>query len=274
MYILIVTIFSVNTDLRLDRNVTERIIPRGEFCRVRIFLTKCQTRDAQTSAKFTKKGREIQKKKKNKKERKKKEKLGKLTSIRSSLLRGGSLGVLGAGGGIRVAVLVLRRGAAIRDRTSPGSCWRSAGGTGWALRRHFLSRGGTGTTTDASDASDASDARRRSRNGDDRAPAGRRQRRWREHVRHARERADTRQTGSGHRPVSGLHFQALARRGEGRRPQRPEPSERQTVIQRVEKLRRQVEHMMEAVAEGGRGAERHLKILRVGHLHQRERKKR
>lgn len=38
------------------------------------------------------------------------------------------------------------------------------------------------------------------------------------------------------------------------------------MIQRVEKLGWQVEHMMEAVAERCRGAERYLEILRVGHL--------
>ena len=174
----------------------------------------------------------------------------KLTSVRASLLGRGALGVLGSRRGIGVPILVVRRGTSIGDGTGPRPGGRSARGPGRA----------------SPDASDAPDARRRPGNGDHGASARGGQGRGREHVRHARQRADARQTGPGHGPVPGLYFQTLARRGEGRGAEGPEPAERQTVIQRVEKLGWQVEHMMEAVAERCRGAERYLEILRVGHL--------
>lgn len=187
----------------------------------------------------------------------------KLTSVRASLLGRGALGVLGSRRGIGVPILVVRRGTSIGDGTGPRPGGRSARGPGWALGRHFLPRRAARASPDASD---APDARRRPGNGDHGASARGGQGRGREHVRHARQRADARQTGPGHGPVPGLYFQTLARRGEGRGAEGPEPAERQTVIQRVEKLGWQVEHMMEAVAERCRGAERYLEILRVGHL--------
>lgn len=190
----------------------------------------------------------------------------KLTSVRASLLGRGALRVLGSGRSIGVPILVLRRGSSIGDGAGPGPCWRSARGPGRALGRHFLPGRAARASPDPSDASNAPDASRRPGDGDHRASARGGQGRGREHVRHGGERADARQPGPGHGPVPGLYFQTLARRGEGRRAEGPEPTERQTVIQRVEKLGRQVEHMMEAVAERCRGAERYLEILRVGHL--------
>lgn len=190
----------------------------------------------------------------------------KLTSVRASLLGRGALGVLGSRRGIGIPILVLRRGSSIGDGTGPCPGGRSARGACRALGRHFLPRRAARASPDTPDASNAPDARRRPGNGDHGASARGGQGRGREHVRHAGQRADARQTGPGHGPVSGLYFQTLARRGEGRGAEGPEPAERQTVIQRVEKLGWQVEHMMEAVAERCRGAERYLKILRVGHL--------
>jgi len=67
---------------------------------------------------------------------------------------------------------------------------------------------------------------RRTGNGHHRTPASARQRRRREYIRHARERADAGQTAvPRHRAVSGLDLEALAGGRERGRHQWPEAAE-------------------------------------------------
>lgn len=141
-----------------------------------------------------------------------------LTSVGSSLLGGGSLGVLGPGCGVGVTILFVGGRTAVRHGTSSGGTGgRPTRRTSWALRpADFLAGRGDGGGRGG----------RRTGNGHHRAPARARQGRGREHVRHARERADAGQAAvPRHRAVPGLDLEALAGGRERGRHQGPEAAE-------------------------------------------------